>query len=112
MRAVCLFAALVWSLIGLASPGADVRAAERPNIVLILADDLGYSDIGCYGGEIQTPNLDALAAGGVRFTQFYNTARCWPTRSAILTGYYPQEIRMDPPHGRLPGWTRLLPHYL
>ena len=85
---------------------------RRPNIVLILADDLGFSDIGCYGGEIRTPNLDALAAGGLRFAQFYNTARCWPTRSAILTGYYPQEIRMDPPHGRLPKWTRLLPHYL
>ena len=87
-------------------------AAETPNILLIVADDLGFSDVGCYGGEIQTPNIDQLAAGGVRFTQFYNTARCWPTRSAILTGYYPQQIRMDPPHGRLPKWTRLLPHYL
>lgn len=60
----------------------------RPNIVVILSDDMGYSDLGCYGGEIQTPNLDALAAGGVRFTQFYNTARCCPTRAALLTGLY------------------------
>ncbi|MEM6777468.1 MAG: arylsulfatase [Planctomycetota bacterium] len=63
-------------------------AVERPNIVLIMADDMGYSDIGCYGGEIQTPNVDALAAGGLRFTQFYNTARCCPTRAALLTGLH------------------------
>jgi len=56
-----------------------------------MADDMGYSDIGCYGGEIQTPNLDALAAKGVRFTQFYNTARCCPTRAALLTGLYPHQ---------------------
>src|SRR5690348_5189811 len=62
--------------------------ADRPNIVLIMADDMGFSDIGCYGGEIQTPNLDALAAKGKRFTQFYNTARCCPTRAALLTGLY------------------------
>lgn len=54
-----------------------VRAAERPNIVILFADDLGYSDIGCFGGEIETPNLDRLAAGGVRCTQFYNAGRCW-----------------------------------
>lgn len=63
-------------------------AASRPNIIVILADDVGYSDIGCYGGEIETPNLDALAQSGVRFTQFYNTARCCPTRAALLTGLY------------------------
>ena len=66
-------------------------AAKRPNIIVILADDMGYSDIGCYGGEIATPNLDALAAGGVRFTQFYNTARCCPTRASLLTGLYPHQ---------------------
>ncbi len=66
-----------------------VAAAEsKPNLILIMADDVGYSDIGCYGGEIQTPNLDSLAMGGVRFTQFYNTARCCPTRAALLTGLY------------------------
>ena len=67
----------------------------RPNIVVILADDLGFSDLGCYGGEIKTPNLDGLAAGGLRFTQFYNTARCWPSRAALLTGYYAQQVRRD-----------------
>ncbi|ATL48246.1 arylsulfatase [Chitinophaga caeni] len=66
----------------------DKDQSKRPNIILILADDLGYSDIGCYGGEIQTPNLDALAAGGTRFTQFYNTSRCCPSRASLLTGLY------------------------
>src|SRR6478752_2866666 len=71
---------------------ADLRAAEattaRPNVLFVLADDLGYSDLGCYGSEIPTPNLDALAKNGLRFTQFYNTARCCPTRAALLTGLY------------------------
>ena len=71
--------------------GAVGRAAERPNIVLILADDVGYSDIGCFGGEIATPNLDALAAGGLRFTNFYNSARCCPTRASLLTGLHPHQ---------------------
>ncbi len=75
--------------------GGRVSAAPRPNIVVILADDLGFSDLGCYGGEIATPNLDALAARGLRFTQFYNTARCWPSRAALLTGYYAQQVRRD-----------------
>lgn len=64
------------------------KAETRPNIVVIMADDMGFSDIGCYGGEVNTPNLDSLAKGGVRFTQFYNTARCCPTRSSLLTGLY------------------------
>ncbi len=67
---------------------ADPKKDKRPNIIVILADDLGYSDIGCYGGEIKTPNLDYLAAQGLRFTQFYNTSRCCPTRAALLTGLY------------------------
>jgi len=67
---------------------AFARAADRPNIIVILSDDMGYSDLGCYGSEIATPNLDALAAGGVRFTQFYNNARCCPTRASLLTGLY------------------------
>jgi len=66
-------------------------AAARPNIVIILADDMGFSDIGCYGGEIDTPNIDRLAANGLRFTQFYNTARCCPTRASLLTGLYPHQ---------------------
>ncbi|MEI6235902.1 MAG: sulfatase-like hydrolase/transferase, partial [Planctomycetota bacterium] len=68
----------------------DTRAAQ-PNIVIILADDLGYSDLGCYGGEIKTPNIDALAANGLRFTQFYNCARCCPSRASLLTGLYPHQ---------------------
>lgn len=68
-------------------PPTDVR----PNIILILADDMGFSDIAPYGGEIQTPNLDRLAAGGLRFTQFYNTARCCPTRASLMTGLYPHQ---------------------
>lgn len=70
---------------------AMAPAADRPNIIIILADDMGYSDIGCYGGEIKTPHLDALAANGLRFTQFYNTARCCPTRASLLTGLYPHQ---------------------
>ncbi len=66
-------------------------ATNRPNIVIILADDLGYSDLGCYGGEIRTPNLDALAAGGLRYTQFYNCTRCCPSRACLLTGLYPHQ---------------------
>ncbi len=79
------------SVIFLAVPNL-VDAAEKPNILYILADDLGFSDLGCYGGEISTPVLDALAAGGVRLTQFYNTGRCCPSRAAILTGQYPHRV--------------------
>jgi arylsulfatase A-like enzyme len=66
----------------------SLHAAEKPNIVVILVDDMGFSDLGCYGSEIPTPNLDALATGGLRFTQFYNTGRCCPTRASLLTGLY------------------------
>jgi len=68
-----------------------LTADDRPNIILIMSDDMGYSDIGCYGGEIKTPNLDKLAANGLRYTQFYNTARCCPTRASLLTGLYPHQ---------------------
>lgn len=70
------------------SASSITRANKRPNIIIILADDLGYSDIGCYGGEMATPNLDYLAANGLRFNQFYNTSRCCPTRASLLTGMY------------------------
>ncbi len=106
----CLAAAAMTWLPG-AAP-ARAAAPAKPNFLILLADDMGFSDAGCYGSEIATPNLDRLAADGVRFTQFYNTARCWPTRSALMTGYYPQQVRMDPPRGRLPRWTRTLPQYL
>ncbi|SIO29969.1 arylsulfatase [Singulisphaera sp. GP187] len=71
--------------------GSPAVAADRPNIIVILADDLGYSDLGCFGGEIRTPNIDALAADGLRFTQFYNATRCCPSRASLLTGLYPHQ---------------------
>jgi arylsulfatase len=70
------------------------QTTARPNIVVILFDDLGWSDLRCYGSEIPTPNIDALAVGGLRFTQFYNTARCSPTRASLLTGLYPHQAGM------------------
>jgi len=103
-----------------ADAGETSGAADKPtNFLVILADDLGYSDTGCYGGEIATPNLDALATGGLRFTQFYNTGRCWPTRAALMTGYYAQQVRRDKlpgirsgGGGKRPAWARLLPAML
>lgn len=74
----------------------DFRGSnERPNILFILVDDMGYSDIGCYGGEIKTPNIDKLAESGLRFTQMYNTAKCMSARASLLTGLYPQQCGMD-----------------
>lgn len=67
------------------------KSKQKPNIILIMSDDMGFSDIGCYGGEISTPNLDNLAANGLRFTQFYNTARCCPTRASLITGLNPHQ---------------------
>ena len=108
-RAVCtllLAGAFLWSPL-------VARAQSKPNIVVILVDDMGFSDIGCYGGEIKTPNLDALAQGGVRFTQFRNTARCCPSRASLMTGLYPHqagvghmmEARENPDGSLLPGYT-------
>ncbi|MFK7849781.1 MAG: arylsulfatase [Akkermansiaceae bacterium] len=79
---------------------------EKPNFLIILADDLGYSDLGCYGGEIKTPNLDALAANGLRFTQAYNSSRCCPSRASLLTGLYPHQagIGRFVGGGKLPGY--------
>lgn len=74
-----------------AAPVSFAQRRQRPNFLVIMADDMGFSDIGCYGGEVQTPNLDRLARRGVRFTQFYNAARCCPTRAALLTGLYPHQ---------------------
>ena len=102
-------------LVGIGSFAFSGRAASPtrpPNLVVILVDDLGYSDLGCYGSEIKTPNLDHLAREGIRFNQFYNTGRCWPTRAALMTGYYPQQVRMDPPTTKVPDWARSLPSLL
>ena len=92
------------------------RGGRRPNIVFILADDMGYSDSECYGGDVRTPNLAALAEGGLRFTQHYSTGRCWPSRACILTGYYAQHIRRDTMAGiklgNRPKWAPLLPKLL
>ena len=86
--------------------------AERPNIIIILADDMGYSDLGCYGGEVQTPNLDRLAQDGLRFSRFYNAGRSCPTRASLLTGLYPHEAgigRMTFDQ-KLPGYRGTMTH--
>jgi arylsulfatase A-like enzyme len=86
----------------------QAASAERPNIILILVDDMGYSDIGCYGSEIETPNIDRLASQGVRFTQFYSCARCCPSRASLLTGLYPHQAgigHMVDQAGPAPGYV-------
>lgn len=91
MKIIISLLAIACSLTSLQPARAAESSPARPNIVVILTDDMGYSDLGCYGGEIETPNLDALAAGGLRFTQFYNTGRCCPTRASLMTGLYPHQ---------------------
>jgi len=90
---------IVWTCVGTslvqATLGAAEISAEPPNIVMILVDDMGYSDLGCYGGEIDTPHIDRLAKQGVRFTQFYNTAKSFPSRATLLTGLYAQDCGMS-----------------
>jgi arylsulfatase len=95
VRKLCqlLLVAGAGAVCGTGGSGLAEKPASQPNIVLIMADDMGYSDIGCYGSEIQTPNLDRLAREGLRFTQFYNNAKCIPTRVSILTGVYPRGER-------------------
>ncbi|HUT95927.1 MAG TPA: arylsulfatase [Thermoguttaceae bacterium] len=107
---------LVAALAGAIRAADDAPAPDlppRPNVVLILVDDMGWSDLGCYGGEIRTPNVDSLAAGGLRFSAFYNTGRCCPTRASLLTGLYPHQAgvgRMTFDRGQ-PGYRgRLAPH--
>ncbi|MFP6671860.1 MAG: sulfatase-like hydrolase/transferase, partial [Pirellulaceae bacterium] len=100
---VILSAILVLSL---ASQLMAAGSKSQPNIVLIMSDDMGYSDLGCYGGEINTPTLDGLAENGIRFTQFYNTARCCPTRASLLTGVYQHQagIGLMTGNKNLPGY--------
>ncbi len=116
MKRACIIAFAWMAWIVAASAAGPVA---KPNVLILLADDMGFSDAGCYGGEIQTPNLDKLAANGLRFTQFYNTARCWPSRACIMTGYYAQAVRRDGMkgiagggNGVRPKWARLLPELL
>ena len=85
------FSGPIFATLVLATVDVLTAATTKPNILIILADDLGWSDLGCYGGEIRTPNLDALAAGGLRFTQFYTSTRCCPSRASLLTGLYPHQ---------------------
>jgi arylsulfatase len=92
--AVAAGGVLATAALALRAPVAGAQSDTRPNIIVILVDDMGWSDIGSYGGEIPTPNLDALAARGVRFTQFYSTPRCSPTRASLLTGLYPHQAGM------------------
>jgi arylsulfatase A-like enzyme len=120
VRRACLLLPLI--MFGLNAASRTSKAAEparKPNLLIILADDMGFSDLGCYGGEIHTPNLDELARNGLRFTQCYNTARCWPSRAALLTGYYAQQVRRDTVPGVVsggngvrPAWAPLLPEML
>jgi arylsulfatase A-like enzyme len=86
--AICAAVAFV------SNEAASAAPEKRPNFLIILCDDMGWSDVGCYGGEVDTPNIDSLAAGGLRFTQFYNTAKCFPTRAALLTGLYSHQLGM------------------
>lgn len=88
---------------------------SRPNIIIVLVDDMGYSDLGCYGGEIETPNIDALAAGGLQFTQFYNQGRCCPTRASLVTGLQPHQVgigHMTAPPGKSLGFEGPYQGYL
>ena len=100
----CAAVGVLSAFVAAASPWAPAQTARgtRPNIVLIMADDLGFSDLSSYGSEIQTPNLDRLASRGLRFTQFYNAARCVPTRASLLTGLYPHQAGIGHMVGKSP----------
>jgi len=106
----------VGSLVSCASRTYGKRNAKKPNVLLIMADDMGYSDAECYGGDVRTPNLSALARNGLRYTQHYSTGRCWPSRACVLTGYYAQQIRRDSmqgiKRGKRPAWAPLLAEML
>ena len=102
MRAAfSLVGSLLLTVLAATLLAADPPAAARPNIIVMMADDMGFSDLGCYGGEIQTPNLDRLAKEGIRFSQFYNCSLCGPSRSALMTGLHPHQVGISQ-------WTGLL----
>ncbi|MEW4488561.1 arylsulfatase [Thalassoglobus sp. JC818] len=111
-RMIAFWAACLW--LATASAADPVATEEKPNILLIVADDLGFSDLGCYGGEIETPELDRLASNGTRLTRFYTTGRCCPSRASLLTGQYPhrvgvghkvEDLRRPGYRGRIPEGT-------
>jgi arylsulfatase A-like enzyme len=96
-----------------ARPFLKAAPARKPNVVVILADDMGFSDAGCYGGEIDTPNIDRLAGQGLRFTRMYSTARCGPSRNCLLSGYYAQQTAVDVmTPGNIPRWANFFPEYI
>ena len=92
-------------MVGVVALGAQARQSLPPHIVLILCDDMGFSDLGCYGSEIRTPHIDSLAMNGIRFSQFKNTGRSCPSRAALLTGHYQHEVGM----GWMTQWTNTGP---
>jgi arylsulfatase len=98
MRKTHSFLALV--LVALCGNGRAENQSKanpgRPNIIIVMADDMGFSDLGCYGGEIETPTIDRLASGGVRFSQFYNCALCGPSRASLMTGCYAWNVGQAP----------------
>ncbi len=101
----------IFAVFALFAAAAGAKS-EKPNFLIIVADDLGYSDLGCYGGEIKTPNLDGLASRGVRYTDFYNTARCWTSRSALMCGYHHTQLGVEPNLKKYPRWARSIAHLL
>lgn len=103
---LCLCIVLLMAARQPADAAPNARQGDRPNLLIILADDLGYSDLGCFGGEIKTPRLDRLADQGLRFTQFYNSSRCCPSRASLLTGLYPHQagIGRFVGNGKAPGY--------
>ena len=112
MKLICAFSVVVCLLLSTFST-ASAQTKEKPNIIVILADDLGFSDIGCYGSEVPTPNLDALAADGLRFTEFHNMSRCCPSRATLLTGLYSHQAgvgHMDDHEYPLPSYEGYLNH--
>jgi arylsulfatase len=94
MRCFTILSAWLMTVSLLNPPERPNAVTVRPNIIFIMADDMGYSDLGCYGGEVNTPNLDQLAANGIKLKKFYNNSRCCPTRASLLTGQYPHTVGM------------------
>src|SRR6056297_791851 len=92
LRLILWPALLMGAIVSCSNPSGKSESSVPPNIILILADDLGWSDIGCYGSEVETPNLDRLAEEGIRFTNMHNTSKCFPSRASLLTGLYAQQV--------------------